>query len=156
MVIQFAANRKRRFDKYHFQPGLSLSDFLKQASSAKADSIRIYFGVYPEKQEENPEYSNRQTVVMVATKLINPKSTHQNHYSRIFSLCMFLINSTMQFHLSLSTNISISRSASMMSRPYFLSPFATDSHLNISACNSISTFPVNPVSSSIGRLSNCM
>lgn len=46
----------------------SLSDFLKQASLAKADSIRIYFGVYPEKQEENPEYSNRQTVVMVATK----------------------------------------------------------------------------------------
>lgn len=46
----------------------SLSEFLQRASQVKADSIRVYFGVYPENFEEHPEYSNRQTVVMVATK----------------------------------------------------------------------------------------
>lgn len=46
----------------------NLSAFLEKAKKANADSIRVYFGVYPEKFEENPSYGDRQTVVLVATK----------------------------------------------------------------------------------------
>lgn len=52
----------------------SLNEFLKQASQAKADSIRVYFGVYPENHEENPEYRNKQTIVMVASKQIQQEN----------------------------------------------------------------------------------
>ena len=52
----------------------SLNEFLKQASQANADSIRVYFGVYPENYDENPEYSNRQTIVMVATRQIQQEN----------------------------------------------------------------------------------
>lgn len=63
----------------------SLCEYLQRANQAKADSIRIYFGVYPENYEENPEYSNRQTVVMVATRqttLENGKKVDKEIYIR--------------------------------------------------------------------------
>jgi hypothetical protein len=46
----------------------SLKGFLEVAREENADGIKIYFGAYPENFEKKPEYSGRQTVVLVATK----------------------------------------------------------------------------------------
>jgi hypothetical protein len=45
-----------------------LNEFMQIARENGADGIRMYFGVYPEGFEKVPEYSGRQTIVMVATK----------------------------------------------------------------------------------------
>src|SRR4051812_16413620 len=46
----------------------ALSDFLELARKQEADGIKVYFGAYPDFFSENPEYSGRQTVVLVATR----------------------------------------------------------------------------------------
>ncbi len=49
--------------------GLSeLQDFLDLAKENQADGIKIYFGEYPADYPVTPEFQNRQTVVLVATK----------------------------------------------------------------------------------------
>lgn len=45
-----------------------LSDFIFKAREHKASGIKICFGVYPENYAINPEYSGRQTVVLIAIK----------------------------------------------------------------------------------------
>ena len=45
-----------------------MSEFMEVARENGADGIRVYFGVYPEGFEKVPEYSGRQTIVMVAIK----------------------------------------------------------------------------------------
>ena len=46
----------------------ALEGFLELAREQHADGIKIFFGVYPENFEKKPEYSGRQTLVLVATK----------------------------------------------------------------------------------------
>jgi hypothetical protein len=46
----------------------ALSGFLQMARDEHADGIKMYFGVYPENFEKTPEFSGRQTIVLVATK----------------------------------------------------------------------------------------
>jgi hypothetical protein len=46
----------------------NLQEFLEMAKAHAADGIKIYFGAYPDQYEQKPEYSGRQTVVLVATK----------------------------------------------------------------------------------------
>lgn len=45
-----------------------LEEYIEQIKDNGADGIKFYFGSYPENFEVKPEYSGRQTIVMVATK----------------------------------------------------------------------------------------
>jgi hypothetical protein len=45
-----------------------LEDFLKLAKQNNADGIKMYFGEYPPDYEPTPEFQNRQTIVLVATR----------------------------------------------------------------------------------------
>lgn len=45
-----------------------LEEFLQKIKSNGGDGVRMYFGVYPENYDKKPEYSSRQTIVMVATR----------------------------------------------------------------------------------------
>lgn len=45
-----------------------LEDFLQLAKQNNADGIKMYFGEYPADYEATPEFRNRQTVVLVATR----------------------------------------------------------------------------------------
>lgn len=45
-----------------------LQQFMDTARKHGADAIKMYFGVYPENYDKMPVYSNRQTIVLVATK----------------------------------------------------------------------------------------
>jgi hypothetical protein len=45
-----------------------LEEYIEMIKKNGADGIKFYFGAYPENYEERPEYSGRQTIVLVATK----------------------------------------------------------------------------------------
>jgi len=45
-----------------------LEEYIEQIKHNGADGVKFYFGSYPENFEAKPEYSGRQTIVMVATK----------------------------------------------------------------------------------------
>ncbi len=45
-----------------------LLEFIEKAEKNGADGIRLYFGAYPKDFKKKPEYAERQTVVLVATK----------------------------------------------------------------------------------------
>lgn len=45
-----------------------LLEFLEKAKKNGADGIKLYFGAYPKDFKKKPEYAERQTVVLVATK----------------------------------------------------------------------------------------
>jgi len=45
-----------------------LEEYIQWAKENGADGVKCYFGAYPENFKEMPEYSGRQTIVMVATK----------------------------------------------------------------------------------------
>jgi len=45
-----------------------LESFLDQAKSCGGDGVKFYFGAYDSNHQERPEYADRQTLVMVATK----------------------------------------------------------------------------------------
>ena len=45
-----------------------LEEYIEMIKKNGADGIKFYFGAYPENYEEKPEYSGRQTIVLVATK----------------------------------------------------------------------------------------
>ena len=45
-----------------------LEEYMEMIKKSGADGIKFYFGAYPENFEEKPEYSGRQTIVLVATK----------------------------------------------------------------------------------------
>ncbi|MBS1600167.1 MAG: hypothetical protein JST75_18210 [Bacteroidetes bacterium] len=45
-----------------------LEEYIKMIQKNGADGVKFYFGAYPENFQERPEYSGRQTIVMVATK----------------------------------------------------------------------------------------
>ena len=45
-----------------------LEEYIEMIKENGADGIKFYFGAYPENYEPKPEYSGRQTFVMVATK----------------------------------------------------------------------------------------
>jgi len=45
-----------------------LEEYIQWIKENGADGVKCYFGAYPENFEEKPEYSGRQTIVMVATK----------------------------------------------------------------------------------------
>ncbi len=47
-----------------------LLEFLQKAKMNGADGIRLYFGAYPKDFKKKPEYAERQTIVLVATKSI--------------------------------------------------------------------------------------
>ncbi len=47
-----------------------LLEFLEKAKKNGADGIRLYFGAYPKDFKKNPEYAERQTIVLAATKSI--------------------------------------------------------------------------------------
>lgn len=46
----------------------ALEEFLAMARDQRADGIKVFFGVYPENFEKEPEFAGRQTLVLVATK----------------------------------------------------------------------------------------
>lgn len=45
-----------------------MEDFIAQAKVHGADGLKFYFGAYGSENTENPEYTGRQTLVMVGTK----------------------------------------------------------------------------------------
>jgi hypothetical protein len=45
-----------------------LEEYIEMIKKNGADGIKFYFGTYPENYEPKPEYSSRQTIVLVATK----------------------------------------------------------------------------------------
>lgn len=45
-----------------------LQEFLEKAKKNGADGIKLYFGAYPQDFKKKPEYAERQTIVLVATK----------------------------------------------------------------------------------------
>ena len=45
-----------------------IESFLEQAKNSGGDGVKFYFGAYDSNYEAKPEYSDRQTIVMVATK----------------------------------------------------------------------------------------
>jgi len=47
-----------------------LLEFLQKAKMNGADGIRLYFGAYPKDFKKKPEYAERQTIVLVATKSV--------------------------------------------------------------------------------------
>jgi hypothetical protein len=47
-----------------------LLEFLQKAKKNGADGIRLYFGAYPKDFKKKPEYAERQTIVLVATKSV--------------------------------------------------------------------------------------
>lgn len=47
-----------------------LLEFIEKAKKNEADGIRLYFGAYPKDFKKKPEYGERQTIVLVATKSI--------------------------------------------------------------------------------------
>lgn len=47
-----------------------LLEFLQKAKMNGADGIRLYFGAYPKDFKKKPEYAERQTIVLAATKNI--------------------------------------------------------------------------------------
>ena len=51
-------------------PVAELEEFIETAKKNGADGIRLYFGVYPKDFKKKPEYSERQTIVLAATKSI--------------------------------------------------------------------------------------
>lgn len=48
-----------------------LLEFIEKAKKNEADGIRLYFGAYPRDFKKKPEYAERQTVVLVATKSVS-------------------------------------------------------------------------------------
>lgn len=48
-----------------------LESFISTAKANNADGIKIYFGVYPSEYPEFPDFADRQTVVLVATRSTN-------------------------------------------------------------------------------------
>lgn len=59
-----------------------LEEFLRLATLHQADGIKMYFGVYPSDFAEVPEFQDRQTIVLVATKekILNNRSVHKDIY----------------------------------------------------------------------------
>jgi hypothetical protein len=51
-----------------------LEDFILTSKAHGADGIKFHFGAYPENYQEKPEYSARQTILLVATKSKQTKS----------------------------------------------------------------------------------
>lgn len=47
-----------------------LMEFLQKAKKNGADGIKLYFGAYPQDFKKKPEYAERQTIVLVATKSV--------------------------------------------------------------------------------------
>lgn len=47
-----------------------LQEFLEKAKKNGADGIKLYFGAYPQDFKKKPEYAERQTIVLVATKSV--------------------------------------------------------------------------------------
>ena len=45
-----------------------LEEYIEMIKAHAADGIKFYFGAYPENYAPKPEYSSRQTIVLVATK----------------------------------------------------------------------------------------
>jgi hypothetical protein len=45
-----------------------LEDFIETSKAHGADGIKFYFGTYPKSFPARPEYSGRQTILLVATK----------------------------------------------------------------------------------------
>jgi hypothetical protein len=45
-----------------------LEEFVDKVKSHGGDGVRLYFSAYPHNYTETPEYADRQTVVLVATK----------------------------------------------------------------------------------------
>jgi hypothetical protein len=45
-----------------------LEAFIEKIKTHGGDGVRMYFGAYPENFDKKPEYSSRQTIVMVATR----------------------------------------------------------------------------------------
>lgn len=45
-----------------------LEGFIQKIKAHGGDGVKMYFGAYPENYEKKPEYSSRQTIVMVATR----------------------------------------------------------------------------------------
>lgn len=45
-----------------------LEGFIEKIKEHGGDGIKMYFAAYPENFDKKPEYSNRQTIVMVATR----------------------------------------------------------------------------------------
>ena len=45
-----------------------LEEFIQKIKAHGGDGVRMYFGAYPEQYDKKPEYSGRQTIVMVATR----------------------------------------------------------------------------------------
>lgn len=45
-----------------------LEEFIKKIKNHGGDGVRMYFGAYSEDYAAKPEYSSRQTIVMVATR----------------------------------------------------------------------------------------
>lgn len=63
--------------------GLSeLQEFFRLATQHQADGIKMYFGVYPSDFGEVPEFQDRQTIVLVATKekIVNNRSVNKDIY----------------------------------------------------------------------------
>lgn len=48
-----------------------LMEFLQKAKRYEADGVRLYFGAYPKDFKKKPEYAERQTIVLVATKSVS-------------------------------------------------------------------------------------
>jgi hypothetical protein len=45
-----------------------LEGFIQKIKAHGGDGVKMYFGAYPENYDKKPEYSDRQTIVMVATR----------------------------------------------------------------------------------------
>ncbi len=45
-----------------------MQEFLEKAATHGANGLKLYFGTYPKDFKKKPEYSERQTVVLVPTK----------------------------------------------------------------------------------------
>jgi len=67
-----------------------LEDFLALAKSNGGDGIRFFYGAFPEDYSAQPEYSGRQTLVMVATKsrmnddgCMNDKNIYRKNSGRV-------------------------------------------------------------------------
>jgi len=45
-----------------------IENFIALAKSHGGDGVKFYYGAFPEDYSHNPEYANRQTLVMVGTK----------------------------------------------------------------------------------------
>jgi hypothetical protein len=62
-----------------------LEDFIAEAKSNGGDGIKLYYGAYPAQYQEAPDYSGRQTLVMVATRTRKSESdliTNKDIYVR--------------------------------------------------------------------------